>query len=59
MTTRLARFTRKAREAPRERFNALMGRIFDPEGLHASFERRNVEKGPGWNGPKISDATLR
>lgn len=37
MTTRLAHFARQAREEPRTRFDALMGLVFDPEGLHASF----------------------
>jgi RNA-directed DNA polymerase len=55
MTTRLARFTRKAREEPRERFNALMGLVFDPEGLHASFERQNGRKAPGVDGIRKAD----
>jgi RNA-directed DNA polymerase len=50
MTTRLARFTQKARAEPRERFTALMGLVFDPEGLHASFERQNGRKAPGVDG---------
>ena len=50
MTTRLTRFTQKAREEPRTRFNALMGLVFDPEGLHASFERQNGKKAPGVDG---------
>ena len=50
MTTRLARFTQKAREEPRERFTALMGLVFDPEGLHASFERQDGRKAPGVDG---------
>ena len=29
------------------RFNALMGLLFDPEGLHASFERQAGKKAPG------------
>jgi len=37
MTTRLARFTRQSREEPRTRFDAPVGLVFDPEGLHASF----------------------
>jgi hypothetical protein len=50
MTTRLARFTQKARAEPRERFTALMGLVFDPEGLHASFERQDGKKAPGADG---------
>ena len=38
MTTRLAHFTQRARELVGERFNALMGLLFDPEGLRESFE---------------------
>ena len=44
MATRLTRFTQQAREEPRERFTALMALVFDPEGLHASFERQNGRK---------------
>jgi RNA-directed DNA polymerase len=33
MTTRLDRFTQKARELCEERFTSLMGLLFDPEGL--------------------------
>lgn len=32
-------FTQKVREESRERFSALMGLVYDPEGPHASFER--------------------
>ncbi|MEA3274637.1 MAG: group II intron reverse transcriptase/maturase [Pseudomonadota bacterium] len=55
MTTRLARFTQKAREEPRTRFTALMGLVFDPEGLHASFERQNGRKAPGVDGIRKAD----
>lgn len=50
MTTRLERFTLKAREEPRERFNALMGMLYDPEGLRERFERQDGRKGPGVDG---------
>ncbi len=50
MTTRLERFTQKAREEPRTRFNALMGMVYDPEGLRASFERQDGRKAPGADG---------
>ena len=47
MTTKLIRFTEKARAEPQLRFNALMDLLFDPEGLHASFERQNGRR-PKW-----------
>ncbi len=50
MTTGLERFTRKAREEPRTRFNALMGMVYDPEGLRESFERQDGRKAPGVDG---------
>ncbi len=37
MTNRLIRFTQKAREQPQLRFTALMGLVYDPDGLHESF----------------------
>jgi len=50
VTTRLERFTQKARNEPQTRFNALMGLLFDPEGLRESFERQNGKKAPGVDG---------
>ena len=50
MTTRFDRFTQKARAEPQLRFNALMGLVFDPEGLHESFERQDGKKAPGVDG---------
>jgi RNA-directed DNA polymerase len=50
VTTRLERFTRKAREELRTRFNALMGMVYDPEGLRESFERQDGRKAPGVDG---------
>jgi len=55
MTTGLTRFTQRARTAPRTRFNALMGLLFEPEGLHASFERQNGNKAPGVDGVRKVD----
>lgn len=52
MSTRLERFTHKARVEPQLRFTALMGLLFDPEGLHASFERQDGRKAPGVDGIK-------
>jgi group II intron reverse transcriptase/maturase len=50
VTTRLDRFTQKAREEPQMRFNALTGLVFDPEGLRESFERQDGKKAPGVDG---------
>lgn len=50
MTTRLARLTHRARAEPETRFNALMGVVAEPEGLHASFERQDGRKAPGVDG---------
>ena len=50
MSTRLERFTQKAREEPQTRFNALMGMVYDPEGLRESFERQDGSKAPGVDG---------
>ena len=55
MTTKLERFTLKAREEPRTRFNALMGMLFDPEGLRESFERQDGSKAPGVDGVRKDD----
>ncbi len=55
MTTRLACFTRKAAEEPHTRFTALMGLVFDPEGLHASFERQPGRRAPGVDGVRKVD----
>jgi RNA-directed DNA polymerase len=50
MTTRCARFTQKARAEPRRQFNSLRGLLFDPAGLHESFERQEGKKAPGVDG---------
>jgi RNA-directed DNA polymerase len=55
MTTKFIRFTEKARAEPQLRFNALMGLLFDPEGLHASFGRQNGKKAPGVDGIRKVD----
>ena len=55
MTTKLAHFTQKARAEPRERFNSLMGLLFDPEGLGASFGRQAERKAPGVDGIRKAD----
>ena len=55
MTTELICLTQRAREEPGVRFNALMGLIFDPEGLHASFKRQDGKKAPGVDGVRKVD----
>jgi len=50
VSTRVERFTHKAREEPQTRFNALMGMVYDPEGLRESFERQDGRKAPGVDG---------
>ena len=50
MTTELIRFTQWAREKPKRQYNALMGMLMDPQGLHASFERQAGNKAPGVDG---------
>lgn len=55
MTTKFERFTRKAREEPQTRFNALMGMLFDPEGLRESFDRQDGTKAPGVDGVSKED----
>lgn len=50
VSTRLERFTHNARSEPQTRFNALMGQLFDPEGLRDSFERQDGRKAPGVDG---------
>lgn len=55
MTTKLARFTQKARAEPRTRFTALLGLLFDPAGLHASFARLPGRKAPGVDGVTKAD----
>jgi len=53
VTTQLERFTRMAREEPRTRFTALMGLLFDPEGLRESFGRQDGRQAPGVDGIRI------
>ena len=50
MSTKLERFTHKARNEPQTRFNALMGMLYDPEGLRDSFERQKEHKASGVDG---------
>ena len=55
MTTKFIRFTQRARELVRERFNSLMGLLCDPDGLRQSFERQAKDKAPGVDGMKKED----
>src|SRR5450631_409044 len=55
MTTKLVRFTQWARESPQRQYNALMGMLFDPDGLSASFERQAGRKAPGVDGIRKAD----
>ena len=55
MSTRLIRFTQRAREEPGTRFNALMGLLAEPEGLRESFEAQPGNKAPGVDGMRKTD----
>ena len=55
MATELIRFTQWARERPQRQYNALMGMLFDPQGLNASFERQAGSKAPGVDGMRKTD----
>lgn len=55
MTTRLIRFTQRARELAGERLTSLMGMLFDPQGLDASFGRQSAKKAPGVDGMRKAD----
>jgi RNA-directed DNA polymerase len=55
VTTKLKRFTLKAREEPRTRFTALMGILWDPDGLRESFGRQDGRKAPGVDGVTKAD----
>ena len=55
MATELIRFTQWARESPQRQYTALMGMLYDPEGLNASFERQAANKAPGVDGMRKAD----
>lgn len=55
MTTELIRFTQWARESPQRQYTALMGMLWDPEGLNASFERQPAKKAPGVDGVRKAE----
>jgi RNA-directed DNA polymerase len=55
MTTDLTRFTQWARESPQRQYTALMGMLYDPDGLNASFERQAANKAPGVDGMRKAE----
>jgi RNA-directed DNA polymerase len=55
MTTDLIRFTQWARESPQRQYTALMGMLYDPVGLNASFERQAASKAPGVDGVRKAE----
>jgi RNA-directed DNA polymerase len=50
MSTQLSDFTQWARLAPQPRYNALMGMLSNPDGLHDSFQRQAGNKAAGIDG---------
>jgi retron-type reverse transcriptase len=55
MATDLIRFTQWSRESPQRQYTALMGMLYDPEGLNASFERLAANKAPGVDGMRKAE----
>jgi RNA-directed DNA polymerase len=55
MATDLIRFTQWARESPQRQYTALMGMLYDPGGLNASFERQAANKAPGVDGMRKAE----
>ena len=55
MPTDLIRFTQWAQESPQRQYSALMGMLYDPEGLNASFERLAANKAPGVDGMRKAE----
>jgi len=55
MTTDLIRFTQWAQESPQRQYTALMGMLYDPEGLNASFEHQAANKAPGVDGVRKAE----
>lgn len=55
MTTRLNRFIQRARELVGEQMTALMGLIWEVEGLRESFQRQDGKKAPGVDGMRKDD----
>lgn len=59
MTTRLNRFMQRLRELTGEKLTALMGLIFDLDGLRESFLRQDANKAPGVDGIRKQDYAER
>jgi len=55
MTTRLNRFIQRLRELTGEKLTALMGLIFEIDGLRESFLRQDANKAPGVDGIRKQD----
>lgn len=55
MTTRLNRFIQRMRELTGEKLTALMGLIFEIDGLRESFLRQEGNKAPGVDGIRKQD----
>jgi group II intron reverse transcriptase/maturase len=55
MAIDLIRFTQWARESPQRQYTALLGMLYDPEGLTASFERQAANKAPGVDGMRKAE----
>ena len=55
MATDLIRFTQWSRESPQRQYTALMGMLYDPGGLNASFERQAANKAPGVDGMRKAE----
>jgi group II intron reverse transcriptase/maturase len=55
MTTQIIRFTQWAQESPQRKYNALMGMMFDPDGLKASFARQAAHKACGVDGMRKAE----
>jgi RNA-directed DNA polymerase len=45
----------QARESPQRQYTALMGMLYDPETLNASFERQAANKAPGVDGMRKAE----
>ena len=59
METELARITQRAREHFEEKFNSLMGRVFNLERLHESFQAQSRKKSPGIDGIYSTRSSIR
>lgn len=55
METKLTHFIRWAREEPQREYTSLLGKVFDPDVLRASFGALAGNKAPGVDGMRKSD----